>query len=105
MTIKTALAVSDSLAKSKTLSSEQWAIRVLAGAYRREKQIGKTVPLSQARETVAQLGSDKANASHEIARLRAALESIATLPENRPELGWYETYDEARNIARATLNA
>lgn len=36
MTIKTALALSDSLASSATLTPEQWAIRVLAGAYRRQ---------------------------------------------------------------------
>lgn len=40
MTIKSALALSDSLAKAKNLTPEQWAIRVLAGAYRRERSAG-----------------------------------------------------------------
>ena len=41
MKISTALVLADSHKNEKKMSDEVWALRVLAGAYRREKEISK----------------------------------------------------------------
>lgn len=41
MTIQSSLALADKHAKDKNMSDVVWALRVLAGAYRREKEITK----------------------------------------------------------------
>jgi hypothetical protein len=57
MHIKSALELADKHSKDTHMTVEVWALRVLAGAYRREKEISKRLR-TQAKEAYAEGNAD-----------------------------------------------